>query len=98
MKKIIPLLLLCFPLLLTSQNKTEEEYSNKTFGLSLVPQYAISNGMRIDLDFKLNDKNHWLALLYTNSFLQDKYPKLHGLFHLFVSPLQLDMLLLRHRK
>lgn len=83
MKKIISLLLLCFPLLLTSHNKTEEEFSNKTFGLSLVPQYAISNGMRIDLDFKLNDKNHWLVAAPQFYFRQNPttwdYNSMYGL-------------------
>lgn len=51
-------------------------------------RFSLSSGPQITLMVE----NHWLALLYTNSFLQDKYPMLHGLFHLFVSPLQLDRL------
>ncbi len=60
MKKIFSLILF-FPLFLSAQNQDGNEPENKTFGLGLVPQYAITNGLRVDLDFKLNDKNHWLV-------------------------------------
>jgi hypothetical protein len=34
----------------------------KTFGIGIVPQYAISNGTRIDLDFRLPFKKQWLVV------------------------------------
>lgn len=55
-------LLFCLPLLLAAQNVTDEEQVQATFGIGVVPQYAISNGMRMDLDFRINDKNHWLVI------------------------------------
>ena len=60
--KRVFLLFACFPLLLNAQNTAEEAPEHQTFGIGVVPQYAISNGMRIDLDFRLNDKNHWLVV------------------------------------
>jgi hypothetical protein len=60
--KIVSILFFCFPLLLAAQNLPDEAPEPATFGIGVVPQYAISNGMRIDLDFRLNDKNQWLVV------------------------------------
>ncbi|SHE74220.1 hypothetical protein SAMN05444274_102256 [Mariniphaga anaerophila] len=61
MKNIL-VLFLFFPLLISAQNITEEKTKQLTFGVGVVPQYAILNGMRIDFDYKLNDKNQWLVV------------------------------------
>lgn len=55
------ILLLILPFSIFSQTKeTEAEPSSFSFGI--VPQYAILNGIRVDLDIKLNNKNHWLVI------------------------------------
>lgn len=61
MKNIVVFLLLV-PSLLLAQDNEADALKQKFFGLGFVPQYAISNGFRIDLDFKLNEKNHWLIV------------------------------------
>ena len=69
MKNIL-FILLFLPWILLSQPISEKAMEQKSFGLGIVPQYAISNGFRVDLDFKLNDKNHWLVVapqLYISS-------------------------------
>jgi len=53
------ILLFFIPLHFSGQEEAEDY---KTFGIGIVPQYAISNGTRIDLDFRLNRKGHWLVL------------------------------------
>jgi len=60
--KTLSAFLLFFPLFITAQNTTEEKPERKNFAIGLVPFYAISNGMRVDLDIRLNDKNQWLVL------------------------------------
>lgn len=61
MKNLI-VLLIFLPSLLFAQGNSKDISEQKSFGLGFVPQYAISNGFRIDLDFRLNDKNHWLIV------------------------------------
>lgn len=60
--KYLLLAFFLFPGILLAQSTTEEEFQPRTFCFGIVPQYAISNGLRFDLDFKLNDKNHWLVV------------------------------------
>jgi hypothetical protein len=60
--KYLAIIFLVLPILVSSQNNIEDSKEEKTFALGVVPQYAITNGFRIDLDFKLNDKNHWLVV------------------------------------
>ncbi len=60
--KTIIVSLLFVPSLLFAQDNSPDMSKQKTFGLGFVPQYAISNGFRIDLDFRLNNKNHWLTV------------------------------------
>jgi len=55
---IILLLLLTF----TSRGQEPSAVKEKTFGIGLVPQYAITNGTRIDLDFRLPSPRHWLVV------------------------------------
>lgn len=62
LKKLLPAFLLFFPLFITAQDVTNESPEQKTTGIGVVPLYAISNGMRVDLDLRLNDKNHWLVI------------------------------------
>ncbi len=52
--------LLLAPILNCAQKDTSEEL--KTFSVGIVPQYSIMGGMRADLDFRLNEKNHWLVV------------------------------------
>lgn len=60
MYRIITLFLLSLPLFLSGQ--TEPAAREKTFGIGLVPQYAITNGTRIDFDIKLPGRNQWLVV------------------------------------
>lgn len=52
--------LLLFPFFSDAQINNSESNENR-FKLGIVPQYAITNGTRIDLDFQINDK-HWLVV------------------------------------
>ena len=61
MRYLITVLFL-LPILASAQHNCEDFNEQKSFGLGVVPQYAISNGMRIDLDFRLNNKNQWLVV------------------------------------
>jgi hypothetical protein len=48
----------------------EIAFKEKTFGIGMVPQYAFSNGTRIDFDVRLSEKGHWLIVapqLYISS-------------------------------
>ena len=58
MKKIIIILLILPCFVFGQENNTIQKPS---FKLGIVPQYAISNGTRIDLDFQLNNPKHWLV-------------------------------------
>jgi len=60
--KYLIVLIILLPQITLSQQTTEKAKDQKTFSLGIVPQYAIVNGFRIDLDFKLNEKNHWLVV------------------------------------
>jgi hypothetical protein len=42
--------------------ETVNEEKIKTFGIGIVPQYAITSGARIDLDFKLKKKGQWFVV------------------------------------
>ncbi len=55
-------ILFLLPILVSAQHNSEEISEQISFGLGVVPQYAILNGMRIDLDFRLNNNNHWLVV------------------------------------
>jgi hypothetical protein len=60
MNRLKLILLLCIPLSLWGQEQTEVK--EKTFGVGLVPQYAITSGTRIDLDFRLPAPRQWLVV------------------------------------
>lgn len=59
--RIFSLLLLLFPLFLAGQTDPSLP-KEKTFGIGLVPQYAIVSGTRIDFDIRLPGKNQWLVV------------------------------------
>jgi len=61
MKKYILIFLLLAPSLLFAQDEAPEK-KIKTFGIGIVPQYAISSGTRVDLDFRLKKKGQWLVV------------------------------------
>jgi len=61
MIRFFTFLLLLLPLIGSGQ--TENPVSKeKTFAIGLVPQYAITNGTRIDFDIRLPGKNQWLVV------------------------------------
>lgn len=56
------------PLFVFAQSETAE--NQRSFKLGIVPQYAITNGTRIDLDFQLKNPKHWLVVapqIYINN-------------------------------
>ena len=57
---ILAFLLMMPASVFAQDEKSEQEV--KTFNIGLVPQYSILGGMRTDLDFRLNSKNHWLIV------------------------------------
>lgn len=59
--RILPILLILLPLLGTGQQEPAAPPAKK-MSIGIVPQYAITNGTRIDLDFKLPGKNQWLVV------------------------------------
>ncbi|MBN2635770.1 MAG: hypothetical protein JXR61_05825 [Prolixibacteraceae bacterium] len=59
--KYILLFFLLIPVLSFSQTD-ESEFVSKGFKLGVVPQYAIINGARFDLDFQLKNQKHWITL------------------------------------
>jgi hypothetical protein len=68
--KYLVVVILLLPMLVSAQNNPDVLEEEKTFALGVVPQFAIANGFRIDLDFRLNEKNHWLVvapLMYISS-------------------------------
>lgn len=52
--------LLILPTLLFAQDEPAEK--SKSFNIGIVPQYAFINGTRLDFDFRLNNKGHWLVV------------------------------------
>ncbi len=68
--KYLLFVLLLLPQLVFSQVTIDQPEEQKTFSLGIVPQYAIVNGFRIDLDFRLNERNQWLVVapqMYINN-------------------------------
>jgi hypothetical protein len=80
---MIRLIILFFLFLAFGLSGQDIAIKEKTFGVGMVPQYAFSNGARIDFDIRLSEKGHWLVLapqLYIsngNSGLWD-YDRLSG--------------------
>lgn len=60
MKHLI--LFLLFPLVSFSQETPETAELPARYGVGIVPQYAIVNGIRVDFDFRLNGRGQWLVL------------------------------------
>ena len=60
MARYILFLLILAPVCLFGQDEAVEQV--KKFGVGIVPQYAISNGIRVDLDFRLKKKGQWLIV------------------------------------
>ncbi|NOY95380.1 MAG: hypothetical protein GXO81_03175 [Chlorobi bacterium] len=61
MKRFILILMILAPMFLFGQDEIAEK-EVKTFGVGTVPQYAFSNGARIDFDFRLKRKGQWLVV------------------------------------
>jgi hypothetical protein len=59
---MIRLIILFFFFLALGLSGQEMAMKEKTFGISMVPQYAFSNGTRIDFDVRLSEKGHWLVV------------------------------------
>ncbi len=60
MKKYIIYFLLFLPFYMVAQD-TEIPEPVKKISVGMVPQYAITNGIRIDVDLRLNESRHWLV-------------------------------------
>ena len=60
--KMLFLSMIIIPVMLSARSSDEKENSRNSFGLGIVPQYAAVNGMRMDFDIRLSDRNHWLVL------------------------------------
>lgn len=61
MNRFFTIILLLFPFLLAGQTEVAVP-KEKKLGIGLVPQYAITNGTRIDFDIRLPGKNQWLVV------------------------------------
>jgi len=59
MKKWWIVILIAVPFCLTGQEYNMPEA--KGFSIGVVPQYAITNGIRMDFDFRLSKKGQWLV-------------------------------------
>ena len=59
--RYILFVILLFPVL-TNAQPTEKEIEKRAFKLGVVPQYAIINGARFDLDFRMKKPNHWITV------------------------------------
>ncbi|PIF06430.1 MAG: hypothetical protein CSA36_01715 [Draconibacterium sp.] len=85
--KYLLLFLLIIPGLAYSQ--ISEPENEKNFSLGIVPQYAIVSGFRVDLDFKLNDKNHWI-LVAPQLYINNNSTVLHNYNNMFGAGLELQ--------
>lgn len=56
--------ILCFLILIPVVVSGQEAIikKDKNFGIGMVPQYSIVNGIRLDLDYRLPFKNQWLIV------------------------------------
>lgn len=61
MIRFVSLLLLLLPFAGSGQAEVPVR-GEKSFGIGLVPQYAITSGTRIDFDIRLPGKNQWLVV------------------------------------
>jgi hypothetical protein len=67
---MVRIIILFFIFLAFGLSGQEIAFKEKTFGIGMVPQYAFSNGTRIDFDVRLSEKGHWLIVapqLYISS-------------------------------